>query len=114
MCVNKRESSETEAVALVECDEREVICINRHKYPPSAAISSRVSHTKVLRRYDGFPSIAGLTEGGCDQSLEWIKACSSLHSKRSVIAPLWIHSGFSILAHGKTAPFSLHLNVIRD
>ncbi len=36
----KRESSEMEAVALVECDEREVIHnihIDRHKYPPSAA-----------------------------------------------------------------------------
>ncbi len=39
-------SSETEA--LVECDEREEVIhnihIDRHKYPPSAAISSRVSH----------------------------------------------------------------------
>ncbi len=52
--------------------------------------------------------------GGCDQSLEWINACSSLHSKRSVITPLWIHSGFYIPAHGKTAPCSLRLNVIRD
>ncbi len=52
--------------------------------------------------------------GGCDQSLEWIKACSSLRSKRSVITPLWIHSGFYIPAHGETAPCSLHLNVIRD
>ncbi len=121
---------------------------------------------------------------GCDQSLEWIKARSSLHSKgartpdaqrraasrramsfkfehivfnvcthtggairrlsaahsndclercsrrgaarrgaarsvcdplkRSVITPLWIHSGFYIPAHGKTALCSLHLNVIRD
>ncbi len=45
VCVTKRESSETEA--LVECDEREVIHnihIDRHKYPPSTAISSRVSH----------------------------------------------------------------------
>ncbi len=80
VCVTKRERSETEA--LVECDEREEVIhnihIDRHKYPPSAAISSRVSlththtHTpsaasapaslsqsKVLRRYDGFPSIAG-------------------------------------------------------
>ncbi len=47
--------------------------------------------------------------GGCDQSLEWIKACSSLRSKRSVITPLGIHSGFYI-----PAPCSLHLNVIRD
>ncbi len=45
VCVTKRESSETEA--LVECDEREVIHnihIDRHKYPPSTAISSCVSH----------------------------------------------------------------------
>ncbi len=38
VCVNKRESSETEA--LVECEEREVIHnihIDCHKYPPSAA-----------------------------------------------------------------------------
>ncbi len=47
--------------------------------------------------------------GGCDQSLEWIKARSSLRSKRSVITPLWIHSGFYI-----PAPCSLHLNIIRD
>ncbi len=39
--------------------------------------------------------------GGCDQSLEWIKARFSLRSKRSVINPLWIHSGFYIPAHGK-------------
>ncbi len=39
---------------------------------------------------------------------------SSLRSKRSVITPLWIHSGFSIPAHGKTVLCSLHLNVIRD
>ncbi len=52
--------------------------------------------------------------GGCDQSLEWINARSSLHSKRYVITPLWIHSGFYIPAHGKTAPCSLRLNVIRD
>ncbi len=52
--------------------------------------------------------------GGCDQSLEWIKARSSLRSKRSVITPLWIHSGFYIPAHGETAPCSLHLNVIGD
>ncbi len=56
--------------------------------------------------------------GGCDQSLEWIKARSSLHSKRSVITPLWIHSGFYIPAHGETALCALlcvhHLNVIRD
>ncbi len=45
--------------------------------------------------------------GGCDQSLEWIKARSSLRSKRSVITPLWIQSGFYIPAHGKkTAPCS--------
>ncbi len=53
VCVTKRESSETEA--LVECDEREVIHnIHRplHQLP-------RLSQTKVLRRYDGFPSIAG-------------------------------------------------------
>ncbi len=46
VCVTKRESSETEA--LVECDEREEVIhnihIDRHKYPPSAAISFRVSH----------------------------------------------------------------------
>ncbi len=56
--------------------------------------------------------------GGCDQSLEWIKARSSLRSKRSVITPLWIHSGFYIPAHGETALCALlcvhHLNVIRD
>ncbi len=61
VCVTKRESSETEA--LVECDEREEVIhnihIDSHKYPPSAAISSCVSHTQVLCRYDGFPSIAG-------------------------------------------------------
>ncbi len=33
-----------------------------------------------------------------------VKARSSLHSKHSVITPLWIHSGFSFPAHGKTAP----------
>ncbi len=56
VCVTKRESSETEA--LVECEEREEVIHN--KYPPSAAISSRGSqHTTVLRRYDGFPPIAG-------------------------------------------------------
>ncbi len=55
-----------------------------------------------------------LLSGGCDQSLEWIKARSSLHSKRSVITPLSIHSGFYIPAHRKTAQCSLHLNVIRD
>ncbi len=41
------ESSETEA--LVECEERELnnnIHIDCHKYPPSAAISSRLSHTQ--------------------------------------------------------------------
>ncbi len=53
--VTKRERSETEA--LVECDEREEVIHN--KYPPSAAISSRVSHTNVLDRCDGLPSIAG-------------------------------------------------------
>ncbi len=52
--------------------------------------------------------------GGYDQSLEWIKARSSLRSKRSVITPLWIHSGFYIPAHGETALCSLHLNVIMD
>ncbi len=39
LCVNKRESSETEA--LVECDEREEVIhnihIDCHKYPPSVA-----------------------------------------------------------------------------
>ncbi len=52
--------------------------------------------------------------GGCGQSLEWIKARSSLHSKRSVITPLRIHSGIYIPAHGETALCSLHLNIIRD
>ncbi len=52
--------------------------------------------------------------GGCDQSLERIKARSSLRSERSVITPLWIHSGFYIPTHGETAPCSLHLNGIRD
>ncbi len=51
--------------------------------------------------------------GVCDQSLEWIKARSSLHAKRSVLAPLWIHSGFYIPVY-IPAPCSLHLNVIRD
>ncbi len=50
-CVTKHEGSETEAVALVECDEREEVIhnihIDRHKYPPSAAISSRISHIRV-------------------------------------------------------------------
>ncbi len=61
VCVTKRESSETEA--LVECDEREEVStistltatnIHRplHQLP-------RLSQTKVLRRCDGFPSIAG-------------------------------------------------------
>ncbi len=48
VCVTKRESSETKALTLVECDEREEVIhnihIDRHKYPPSADISSRVSH----------------------------------------------------------------------
>ncbi len=54
--------------------------------------------------------------GGCDQSLEWIKARSSLHSKRSVITPLWIHSGFYIPAHGETAlcsPFKRYRGLLR-
>ncbi len=42
VCVTKREGSETEA--LVECEEREEVIHN--KYPPSAAISSRGSHTQ--------------------------------------------------------------------
>ncbi len=50
VCVTKRERSETEA--LVECDEREEVIhnihIDRHKYPPSAAISSHVSHKLKL------------------------------------------------------------------
>ncbi len=54
VCVTKREISETEA--LVECDEREEVIhiIHRplHQLP-------RLSQTQVLRRYDGFPSIAG-------------------------------------------------------
>ncbi len=52
--------------------------------------------------------------GGCDQSLEWIEARSSLRSKRSVITPLWIHSGFYIPAHGEKLLRVHHLNVIRD
>ncbi len=54
--------------------------------------------------------------GGCDQSLEWIKARSSLRSKRSVITPLWIHSGFYIPAHGETAlcsPFKRYQGLLR-
>ncbi len=51
VCVTKRESYETEAVALVECDERKEVIhnihIGRRKYPPSAAVSSRVSHTRA-------------------------------------------------------------------
>ncbi len=39
VCVTKRETE-----ALVECDEREEVIHN--KYPPSAAISSRGSHTQ--------------------------------------------------------------------
>ncbi len=53
---------------------------------------------------------------GCDQSLEWIKARSSLRSKRSVITPLWIHSGFYIPAHGETAlcsPFKRYHGLLR-
>ncbi len=50
VCVTKRESSETEAVELVERDETEELIHNihndRHKYP-SAAISSRITHTSV-------------------------------------------------------------------
>ncbi len=63
VCVTKRESSEAEA--LVECDEREDVIhnihIDRHKYPPSANLHQlpRLSHTKVLRRYDGFPQLQG-------------------------------------------------------
>ncbi len=61
VCVTKRDSSETEA--LVECEERKVIHnihIDRHKYPPSAASApASLTRTKVLRRDDGFPSIAG-------------------------------------------------------
>ncbi len=49
VCLTKRESLETEALALVESDESEEVIhnihIDRHKYPPSAAISSRISHT---------------------------------------------------------------------
>jgi len=59
VCVTKRESSETEA--LVECDEREEVMhnihIDHHKYPLHQL--PHLSQTKVLRRYDGFPSIAG-------------------------------------------------------
>ncbi len=53
-------------------------------------------------------------EGDVIKSWSGAKARSSLHSKRSVILPLWIHSGFSIPAHGKTAPCPSHLNVIRN
>ncbi len=42
-------------------------------------------------------------------------ARSSLHSKRSVITfSLWIQSWFCVPAHGKTDPYSLHLNFIRN
>ncbi len=130
VCVTKRESSETEAVALVECDEREVVIHNIHihhtKYTPSAAISSRVSHTQkfsvdgafagflpvlnslfiILRPYIGLhfsnsvinvlilgwigvklrkDEVHSVCWGGCDQSLEWIKVRSSLHSKHSIM-----------------------------
>ncbi len=54
VCVTKRESSQTEA--LVECDEREEVIHNIHR--PLHKLP-RLSQTKVLRRYDGFPSIAG-------------------------------------------------------
>ncbi len=53
MCkATMRESSETEA--LVECDEREeqISTVRCHQLP-------RLSHTTVLRQYDGFLSIAG-------------------------------------------------------
>ncbi len=53
-------------------------------------------------------------EGDVIKAWSGAKAHSSLHSKRSVITPLWIHSRFYIPAHRKTAPCSLHLNVIRD
>ncbi len=61
-------------------------------------------------------SVGGGGGGGGvgDQSLEWIKARSSLRSKSSVITPLRIHSGFYIPAHGETALCSLHLNIIGD
>ncbi len=58
--------------------------------------------------------------GGCDQSLEWIKARSSLRSKRSVIThsaldPLRVlHSRSRRNCSVCSALCSLHLNVIRD
>ncbi len=46
VCVTKRESSETEAVERDDTEELvHNIHIDLHKYPPPAAISSRVSHT---------------------------------------------------------------------
>ncbi len=54
--------------------------------------------------------------GGCDQSLEWIKARSSLRSKRSVITPLRIHSGFTFPLTEKTAlcsPFKRYQGLLR-
>jgi len=46
-------------------------------------------------------------EGGCDKAWSGAKARYSLHSKHSVITLLMVHSGFSIPAHGKTAPWTL-------
>ncbi len=55
MCY-KRDRSKT--VALVECDEREeVIHIDLHKYPPSAAISSRISHTHFSTIFNNFQTL---------------------------------------------------------
>ncbi len=49
---------------------------------------------------------------GVDQSM-----FLSLHSKRSVISPLWIHSGFYIPAHGKNcsvfSPFKHYQGLLR-
>ncbi len=49
VCVTKRESSETEAVALVEFDEREVVIHNIHRpLPLSPASRSHTSATLAL------------------------------------------------------------------
>ncbi len=49
---------------------------------------------------------------GCDESLEWIESTffSTLgFCNHSAPGPLRVRSGFSVPAHGKTAPCSLHL-----
>ncbi len=53
VCVTKRESSETEAVERDDTEEHiHNIHIDRHKYPPPPATSSRVSHTRAgLQHY---------------------------------------------------------------